>query len=173
VRAFADELRKFDKHFHETDFKYIDSLKADKAFKDLKIFPVAELVFYGVPSDKGCQLLESVGGGTHLEPEKYHELMQKPNTVIVDVRNHYEAEIGRFIGQETAGGAKYVDPKMRKSTDFMGWLEKEETKKELEGKEVLMYCTGGVRCERASVLVKAQVCRRSLLPYNRSLLRYG
>jgi len=46
---------------------------------------------------------------------------------------------------------------MRKSTDFTAWLSKEETKKELEGKQVLMYCTGGVRCERASVLVKAEL----------------
>lgn len=40
---------------------------------------------------------------------------------------------------------------MRKSTDWTRWLEQEETKKKLEGKQVLLYCTGGIRCERASV----------------------
>jgi len=50
-----------------------------------------------------------------------------------------------------------MDPKMRKSTDFTAWLSKAETKQELQGKQVLMYCTGGVRCERASVLVKAEL----------------
>mmetsp|Transcript_78432 Transcript_78432/g.127212 ORF Transcript_78432/g.127212 Transcript_78432/m.127212 type:complete len:492 (+) Transcript_78432:80-1555(+) len=157
VRAFADALRGFDKHFQKTDFKYIDELKADKAFKDLKIFPVAELVFYGVSSDKAVKLAETVGGGQHLEAQEYHKLMQQPDTVIVDVRNHYEAEIGRFVGQEKSGGARYMDPKMRKSTDFTAWLSKAETKQELQGKQVLMYCTGGVRCERASVLVKAEL----------------
>jgi len=103
VRAFADALRGFDKHFQKTDFKYIDELKADKAFKDLKIFPVAELVFYGMSSDKAVKLAETVGGGQHLEAQEYHKLMQQPDTVIVDVRNHYEAEIGRFVGQEKSG----------------------------------------------------------------------
>ena len=46
-------------------------------------------------------------------------------TVVIDVRNHYEAVIGRFDGQETKEGAKYIDPKMRKSTDFKNWLEKQ------------------------------------------------
>ena len=78
---------------------------------------------------------------------------------MVDVRNRYGVDIGRFDGQEKGAGegATYIDPKMRKSTDFVPWLAKEETKAALEGKNVLMYCTGGVRCERASVLLKQQV----------------
>ena len=49
LRAFAVELGKFDRLFETTDFKYIDNLSPEKAFKDLRIFPVAELVFYGLP----------------------------------------------------------------------------------------------------------------------------
>ena len=105
VRAFADELKTFDKHFKLTDFKYIDDLNADKAFKDLKIVPVAELVFYGVSSEKALSLVQTVGGGEHLDAKKYHEKMKDKDTVIVDVRNHYEAEIGRFVGQETQGAS--------------------------------------------------------------------
>lgn len=74
--------------------------------------------------------------------------------MIIDVRNSYEADIGKFIGQEGKGGAEYIGPKMRKSTDFKAWLGKEETKEKLKGKQVMMYCTGGVRCERASALLK-------------------
>ncbi len=71
---------------------------------------------------------------------------------------HYEAEIGRFDGQTSGeGGATYIDPKMRKSTDFPAWLAKPETKKKLAGKPILMYCTGGVRCEMASVLLKKEL----------------
>jgi predicted sulfurtransferase len=43
---------------------------------------------------------------------------------------------------------------MRKSTEFPVWLDKPETREEMKGKQVLMYCTGGIRCERASALLK-------------------
>jgi len=62
---------------------------------------------------------------------------------VIDVRNHYEAAIGRFDRQESNSkddikGAEYVDPMMRRSTDFPDWLAKEETRNKLEGKQVLM-----------------------------------
>jgi predicted sulfurtransferase len=50
-----------------------------------------------------------------------------------------------------------IDPMMRKSTEFPVWLDKPETKEMLRGKQVLMYCTGGVRCERASALLKQKM----------------
>lgn len=43
---------------------------------------------------------------------------------------------------------------MRKSTEFPPWLDKPETREVIKGKQVLMYCTGGIRCERASALLK-------------------
>jgi len=89
-----------------------------------------------------------------LEPADFHELLsQEKDTVVVDVRNHYEAAIGRFDG----GSAHYVDPKMRKSTDYATWLSKPETQEQLKDKTVLMYCTGGVRCERASAYLSTQM----------------
>jgi rhodanese-related sulfurtransferase len=90
-----------------------------------------------------------------LEPEDYHAKLGEENTVVIDVRNTYESDIGRFGAQEGVGGAKLLVPDMRKSTDFPAWIEKEETKEQLKGKNVLMYCTGGVRCERASGLLKS------------------
>ena len=53
--------------------------------------------------------------------------------------------------------ATYIDPKMRKSTDFKFWLDKPATQEKLKGKQVLLYCTGGVRCERASALVNHKI----------------
>ncbi|GMI24705.1 hypothetical protein TeGR_g1883, partial [Tetraparma gracilis] len=138
--------------FAAAEFKYVDDLPLDRAFKDCKILPVNELVFYGV----GEQEAPLDQGGVHLEPKEYHEKMKEKNTVIVDVRNAYEAEIGNFTGQG-AGGAEYIDPKMRKSTDFKAWLDRPETQEKLEGKTVMMYCTGGVRCERASALLKNKI----------------
>jgi predicted sulfurtransferase len=52
-------------------------------------------------------------------------------------------QIGRF--DPPKNGAQMIDPMMRKSTEFPVWLDKPETKEMLRGKQVLMYCTGGVR----------------------------
>ena len=161
LRHFAKDLRSFHAVFEKTDFKFIDNLSGDRHFKDFKVFPVKELVYYGLDGEKAPLSF----GGVHLKASDFHEKLKEENTVVVDVRNHYEAAIGRFDGQDAAAvqggdntsnnaqGAKYVDPKMRKSTDFANWLEKAETKKELEGKQVLLYCTGGIRCERASAFL--------------------
>ncbi|KAI2511463.1 hypothetical protein MHU86_2899 [Fragilaria crotonensis] len=153
LRHFCEDLRRFDPiAFASTDFKFIDGVSPDRHFKDLKLLPVKELVFYGIR--QGEAPLEK--GGTHVDAQEFHKLLEKDSTVVIDVRNHYEAAIGRFNGQEGIG-AEYVDPKMRKSTDFPAWLERPETKEKLKGKQVLMYCTGGVRCERASAYVNTKL----------------
>ena len=82
--------------------------------------------------------------GTHLSPEKWHELIESdPNVLIVDTRNDYETEIGVFEGA--------VDPKIKKFSDFQGWVEENNLPKD---KKILMYCTGGIRCEKAVPEVK-------------------
>ena len=73
----------------------------------------------------------------NLEADEYHNAMQDPNTVIVDVRNAYESAIGAFKPPE--GGAKLIDPKMRNSIEFPKWLNSKETQYQLNGKKVLMY----------------------------------
>jgi predicted sulfurtransferase len=130
--------------------KFLDDLPPDKAFKDLDLFPVQEIVHYGISpetSDKIAHLK-----GEHLPAPEYHRMMEKSDTVIIDVRNTYESVIGRF--QPPSGGAEFIDPNMRRSTDFQAFLESDETKEKLSGKNVMMYCTGGVRCERASAMLR-------------------
>jgi len=166
LRHFASDLRSFSPVFNDTDFKYIDDLPPDRHFKDLKILPVKELVFYGI-NEKDAPLSE---GGVHLDAKDYHKMLARDDAVVIDVRNHYEAVIGRFDGQnqiaedggnaddgDKKSGATYIDPMMRKSTDFPDWLAKPETKEKLANKKVLMFCTGGVRCERASAYLKKQM----------------
>lgn len=193
LRHLAEDLRRFDERvFSSTDFKFIDGLPADRHFKEMKILPVQELVFYDIGEDdaplvsrneKGLTNAESTsnckGGGVHLDAKEYHEMLKKDNTVVIDVRNNYETILGRFDGQQTqqqeangkpksnslegnstsvnGGGAEYIDPKMRKSTDFKSWLATPETQEKLSNKTVLMYCTGGIRCERASAYLKTQM----------------
>ena len=95
--------------------------------------------------------MDSHSTAFHLEADKYHEMMKDKDAVIIDVRNYYESAIGHFA--PPAGGAELLDPKMRNSHEFPKWLNMPETQEKLKGKKVMMYCTGGIRCERASALL--------------------
>jgi predicted sulfurtransferase len=149
-----DDMRKWCQAMREwkaeilgnTDFKLTDNLPQGQNFPALKVFPVKELVNYGL---SGAQP-SLKNGGVHLNAKDYHKKMEEPNTVIIDVRNSYEAEIGHF--QPPPTGAEYIDPKMRVSTEFPAWVD--NNKEKLEGKQIMMFCTGGIRCERASALLR-------------------
>ncbi|KAG1678161.1 hypothetical protein FOA52_016098 [Chlamydomonas sp. UWO 241] len=142
IRAFTRELAAWAPvHFGKTDFKYVDKQPDSQLLKELKVFPVAELVTYDFPRSAQASIL---AGGNHLKPSDYHVAMKDPNAVMIDVRNFNESVIGRFAPE----GTEVLDPKMRRSTEFPSWVDKNLHK--LKGKKVLMYCTGGIRCERAS-----------------------
>lgn len=149
IRNFCLGLRRMDRLFMQTDFKLTDGIPKDKLFKSLSIRKTKELVAYGLPGDKAPSL--SKFAGEHLEAEDYHKAMMDKDTVIVDVRNYYESSIGAFA--PPPGGAELIDPKMRNSIEFPKWLSDPATQKKLDGKKVLMYCTGGIRCERATALL--------------------
>ncbi|KAJ3272578.1 hypothetical protein HDV01_005421 [Terramyces sp. JEL0728] len=154
LRLFCQAMREWKpKIFAQTDFKLTDDLPKGQAFPALKVFPVTEIVNYGL-AEKQPSLKN---GGVHLNAVDYHKKMEEANTVIIDVRNTYEAVIGnlffilgRFNPPE--GGAEYIDPKMRVSTEFPEWVDKMKPK--LQGKQIMMFCTGGIRCERASALLR-------------------
>lgn len=171
VREWCERLRGStfgddrDRHpFRNTDFKLTDGLPRGQAFPKLNCFEVKELVNYGL-EDEGEWRPEETG--MHLSPEEYHAKMTEEDTVIIDVRNHYESAIGHFdppatttttsSTDTTTNNTKLIDPMMRKSTEFPVWLDKPETKELLRNKQVLMYCTGGVRCERASSLLRRKM----------------
>ncbi|MDB4354039.1 rhodanese-related sulfurtransferase, partial [Akkermansiaceae bacterium] len=77
---------------------------------------------------------------THLNPTEWREAMQEEDVVMIDARNDYEWEIGRFEGA--------VLPKVPSFRDLPRWVR--EHRGELEGKKILTYCTGGIRCEKFS-----------------------
>jgi predicted sulfurtransferase len=149
MRNFCYALRAWDPLFEETDFKLSDGEIPSALFRTFTLRKVDELVGYGLGGIKAPSL--SRHAGVHLEAHEYHETMTKKDTVIIDVRNAYESAIGHF--QPPPDGAQLLDPKMRNSTDFPKWLNAPETKKKLQGKTVMMYCTGGIRCERATALL--------------------
>ncbi|SDR76827.1 UPF0176 protein [Formosa sp. Hel1_31_208] len=83
--------------------------------------------------------------GVHVNASKFNELIEDPNTVLVDMRNHYESEIGHFKNAITPD----VDT-FRESLDLI----EEDLKEHKEDKNLVMYCTGGIRCEKASAYYK-------------------
>jgi UPF0176 protein len=85
-------------------------------------------------------------GGNHLKPKDWRKVMESgEDYVMIDVRNNYESKIGHFEGALT--------PDLKYFYDFPEWLEEANIPKD---KKVLMYCTGGIRCEKFSVLMKEQ-----------------
>lgn len=83
--------------------------------------------------------------GIHVNAARFNELLQDPDTLCIDMRNHYESEIGHF---ENA-----VTPDVDTFRDSLDIIEKEyEAAK--DDKNLLMYCTGGIRCEKASAYFK-------------------
>ncbi len=82
--------------------------------------------------------------GKHLSPLEWREhLENEEDILLIDVRNNYESEIGHFKGA--------VKPDIKNFYDFEGWVDRSELDK---NKKVLMYCTGGIRCEKFSVLME-------------------
>ena len=82
-------------------------------------------------------------GGKHLTPREWHEALQRQeadNAVLLDCRNDYEYAIGRFQGA--------VDPGTRHFHEFADYVDKHKDQWKKQGKKVLMYCTGGIRCEK-------------------------
>ena len=78
--------------------------------------------------------------GKHLDPLEFNKQLSNPDSVVVDIRNHYESEVGRFKNA--------LVPDVERSQDLL-----KEIKTMLKGKEdskILLYCTGGIRCEKAS-----------------------
>jgi predicted sulfurtransferase len=149
ARRFCERLREFDRAFEETDFKITDFVAKTNVFKRLTIVAKDELVAYGLAGERAPSLKQNKG--RHLDAVAYHEMLKMKDAVVIDVRNHYEVDIGRIEPPE--GGAEFLNPEMRNSHEFPKWLNLPETKRKLEGKHVMMYCTGGIRCERASALI--------------------
>lgn len=85
--------------------------------------------------------------GIHLKAKEFNDLLEDPNTIVVDFRNHYESEVGHFEGAITPDVENF-----RESLPVI----KEQLQDFKEDKNLLMYCTGGIRCEKASAYFKHQ-----------------
>ncbi len=126
--------------FGAIDFK--ESPGAANDFPRLKVLIKQEIVKLGIAP----QELSAADAAEYLTPAQAHALIasQPDDLIMIDTRNQYETRIGTFVGA--------IDPKTDYFREFPAYVE---TNKNLfKDKQVLMFCTGGVRCERASALVE-------------------
>ena len=127
-------------------FKWRDGSAAD--FPRLNVKVRQELVAFGAGDELKVDETGVVGGGQRLKPKQLHKLLKKRGEEVVffDGRNPYEAAIGRFQNA-------VVSTHVKTSRDFLAEL-KDPKYEDIKGKPVVTYCTGGIRCEVLSVLLK-------------------
>lgn len=155
LRRFIASMESYEQRdgmfpFAGIDWK-VSTTKADdtiEPFPDMKVRWVPEIISTG-----GSVSVQDIPihGGTHLSPQEFHHAMSMEDAVLIDVRNTFEHEIGHFIHPSTQ------TPAMNPETVTFSSFEDTFCAKNIDAlkdKKVLMYCTGGIRCEKASVMLK-------------------
>lgn len=142
----ADRFGEFKSHLDSISF--LENIRLNiaieqdnKSFLKLKIKVRDKIVSDGLNDDT----FDVTNKGIHVGAKQFNELIEDDKTILVDMRNHYESEIGHFKSAITPD----VDT-FRESLDII----EEDLKDHKEDKKLVMYCTGGIRCEKASAYFK-------------------
>ncbi|CAM9538907.1 unnamed protein product [Chrysoparadoxa australica] len=155
---------------HDIDFKLSKSngalshkAKIESGFEHLSVRCVPEVVTLGAQ-------VEVKDVAPHVTPQEFHQILSQGDTatdnlsdqdhssdhdsgvVLLDCRNSYESAIGQF----QASHIKTITCDTRKFSELPSFLEQDCIMEELRGKKIMMYCTGGVRCERASAFLRSK-----------------
>ena len=119
------------------------SYSKKKVFKKLKIKIKKEIVTMGV-----SEINPSQDSGIYVDSINWNKLIKNKNTIVIDTRNHYEVSLGTFQNS--------INPNTRNFSEFPKWVD-DHLDSHLENKEstnIAMFCTGGIRCEKATSLLK-------------------
>ena len=130
-------VRALEQAFGAMTFKWSDLDQSGIGFHRFKVRIKPEIVSFGVAG------LDLQNTGEHVDGARWNELLADPEVLVIDTRNHYEIDIGTF---ENA-----VSPDTDNFREFPQWVEDniDPTKQ----RKVAMFCTGGIRCEKASVVM--------------------
>lgn len=144
--------------FGGIDFKESDG--DENYFPRMRIVIKNEIVYLGLDT----QEIKAQNGGTHLAPSQAHEIMAKKpeDLIIIDCRNTYETNIGTFVGA--------IKPPTNYFREFPGYVD--QNLELFKNKQVLMACTGGIRCERASAYLKAKGVAKEVYQIEGGIQRY-
>lgn len=148
-----DDLKKYIRQsrsyegFAKMKFKWSDGTGND--FPKLSVKVRSELVSFGNPDEIKVDKNGVIGGGKHLKPSEVHELVAKrgDDVVFFDGRNAFEAQVGRFKNA--------VVPDTATTRDFVNEIESKKYD-HLKDKPIITYCTGGIRCEILSAVMKTR-----------------
>jgi len=148
-------VRALEQAFGAMTFKWSDLDQSGIGFHRFKVRIKPEIVSFGVAG------LDLQNTGEHVDGARWNELLADPEVLVIDTRNHYEIDIGTF---ENA-----VSPDTDNFREFPQWVEDniDPTKQ----RKVAMFCTGGIRCEKASALV-AQHGVEEVYQLNGGILQY-
>lgn len=147
LKTYIKETKTF-AAFKGTAFKWGEG--GGENFPKLSVKVRDEIVTFGAADELKVDENGVVGGGKHLKPEDVHKLVQErskmgEDVIFFDGRNAYEAKVGKFKNA--------VVPEARTSKDFLKELEGDKYA-DIKDKPVVTYCTGGIRCEILSSLMK-------------------
>lgn len=133
---FKSELLKT---LQTSDVTFKNSYAEKHVFHDFNVKVRNEIVSLDRPD------LIPQGAQNHITPDEWHKVILEENPIIIDTRNSYEFDVGHFKGA--------IDPKIEEFNEYPAWLKKSEIPKD---KKILIYCTGGIRCEKAILEMNEQ-----------------
>lgn len=144
LKAYIKETKTY-AGFKNTVFKWSDGGIDD--FPKLKVKVRPEIVTFGVLDELKVDENGVVGGGKHLKPEQIHKLIEErgEDVIFFDGRNAFEAAVGKFDDA--------IVPDVRYTRDFASELE-DPKYDSIKDKPIVTYCTGGIRCEVLSMMMK-------------------
>ena len=125
------------------DLEHKESFAYEPPFYRMKVRLKKEIVTMGVPGISPIHM-----AGTYVRPEAWNALISDPEVVVIDTRNDYEVEIGTFAGA--------VNPNIQSFSQLPSWADKATELQAKTGKKpkVAMFCTGGIRCEKSTALMR-------------------
>lgn len=124
-----------------SDVEWKESQAAVQPFKRMKVRLKREIVTMGV---EGIDPRSCVGA--YVEPEDWNDLISDPETIVIDTRNDYEVAIGTF--------SRAINPGTRTFREFPVWAQ--DNLDAGKKPKIAMFCTGGIRCEKATAYLKQQ-----------------
>jgi UPF0176 protein len=123
------------------DLEHKESTATKQPFDRLKVRLKREIVTFGIPTINPTNLV-----GTYVTPQDWNELIANPDVLVIDTRNQYEVEIGTFKGS--------IDPHTDSFTEFPAYVATHLDPH--QHKQIAMFCTGGIRCEKATSYLLSQ-----------------
>ena len=128
-------------NFTLTGSEFKENRVRSNVFKKLSIKVKKEIVTLGLPEIDPTAIV-----GTYIEPEEWDTFISEKEVITIDTRNDFEVNLGTFEGS--------VNPKTKNFHEFSRWWK--DKSKTFKNKKIAMFCTGGIRCEKATSFLKAE-----------------